>query len=162
MVPLLSSKRGISNGNFWVPKRGYAGDPLCHQRPPPDESAGAGLLQRLREMRARPPPPTCSASSWVVPRLSATNQDKKKQAGVALKIRAKAQQRRERSTREHHATPSSLSAPPHPLVRPCRSLHSIPNLSASPACLSTPVRADPAGVKRSSSHPLLLLLSNKS
>jgi hypothetical protein len=159
MVPLLSSKRGISNGNFWVPKRGYAGDPLCHQRPPPDESLrGQGCCSGSE----RCPTPTCSASSWVVPRLSATNQDKKKQAGVALKIRAKAQQRRERSTREHHATPSCLSAPPHPLVRPCRSLHSIPNLSASPACLSTPVRADRAGVKRSSSHPLLLLLSNKS
>lgn len=64
MVPLLSSKRGISNGNFWVPKRGYAGDPLCHQRPPPDESAGRGRAGQgrraaaaaQRDARARPTP----------------------------------------------------------------------------------------------------------
>jgi hypothetical protein len=56
MAPLLSSKRGISNGNFWVPKRGYAGDPLCHQRPPPDESAGQDRAAAAAQRDARAPP----------------------------------------------------------------------------------------------------------
>lgn len=168
MVPLLSSKRGISNGNFWVPKRGYAGDPLCHQRPPPDESLrgqpGRAAAAAQRDARA-PPTPHVLRLVMGGPQTVCDEPGQKETGGSGAKNKGKgaaaARAEHKRAPR-HHATPSCLSAPPHPLVRPCRSLHSIPNLSASPACLSTPVRADRAGVKRSSSHPLLLLLSNKS
>lgn len=125
----------------------------------------AGLLLRLREMRARPPTPHVLRLVMGGPQTVCDEPGQKETGGSGAKNKGKgaaaARAEHKRAPR-HHATPSCLSAPPHPLVRPCRSLHSIPNLSASPACLSTPVRADRAGVKRSSSHPLLLLLSNKS